>query len=209
MNDEINNLIEWEDDEWESSDKEIEKYFDEMELDENEKEKRKDFSKKFIRFILPILVLIYVAKKHDREKSIKQIRNGYKGILTEYMEVDDFIDDHISQFSEDIIDTTILNIDDEYFTSEMRALLISVNEANTDFNYNQYINAIESGKKFKIWRTEKDKRVRKTHKALDDKQIPIMNVFKVGKTYMRFAHDTLFGVDYAELSNCRCTTEYK
>lgn len=189
----------------------FDEYFEEMEISEKEKEDRADFSKKFHKMMLFIFSVIVVMKSYNylRKRYIAdRLSEEYRNILSQYIDIDDYLDNYINEFSDNTIDTTFKNIDDEFFLSEDRAFLISVNEANTGFNYNQFAEAVKSGKTRKQWITEKDRRVRRTHRELDDKSIPILALFKVGKTQMRFPHDTLYGLDYAELSNCRCSVKY-
>lgn len=195
---------------WEDIDTLIDDYFDEMELPKEKKEKRKDFAKKFNDKVLFIFALYLVMRENNRirrEELVNRLSNDYRDLLSQYMSIDDYLDNHINNFSNEVIDTTLKN-DGDFYTSDDRSFLISVNEANTGFNYQEYIEAVESGKQFKRWITEKDNKVRETHRELDNKKIPILKVFGVGLTYMRFPHDTLFGTDFAELSNCRCTIEY-
>lgn len=203
---ELNDLEDWED-----IDDLIDDYFDDMELPKEEKDKRKDFSKKFIDKVLFVFALLTVMRENkriNRNRLVNTLSEEYKALLSQYMSLDDYLNEHIDDFSNEIIDTSLKNIDNDFFTSEDRAFLIGVNEANTGFNYQNFIQAIEQGKTKKQWITEKDRKVRKTHKELDDKTIPILNVFSVGNTFMRFPHDTLFGTDYKELSNCRCSIKY-
>lgn len=189
----------------------FDEYFEKMEISEKEKEKRSDFSKEFNKMMLFIFSVVAVMKSYNylrKRYIVERLSEEYRNVLLQYMDIDDYLNNHINEFSEQTIETTFKNIDDDFFLSQDRAFLISVNEANTGFNYEEYINAVKSGKKYKVWITEKDNRVRKTHKALDNKKIPILKVFNVGKSYMRFAHDTFYGENYEELSNCRCTTKY-
>ena len=129
-------------------------------------------------------------------------------MVVEYIKIDKYIEEHIKEFSEETVDTTLRHIDEEFYLSEDRSVLISVNEANSSLNYKDFANAIEDGKTEKQWITEKDQKVRKTHKRLDSMIIPIEDTFVVGNTLMRFPHDTFYGIDYKELSNCRCTVRY-
>lgn len=189
----------------------IESYFDEMELSEEEREKRKKFAYEFEGLILFIFSLFSVMKQYGRINKnyiISQLQSRYSDIVLKYMELDLYIDGYIKEFSEETVDTTLGHIDEPFYLSENRGLLISVNEANNTLNYKNFSDAVESGKTRKQWITEKDKKVRKTHKELDDKAIHINDVFLVGDTFMRFPHDTLYGIDYKELSNCRCTIKY-
>ena len=190
----------------------FDEYFEKMEISEKEKEKRSDFSKEFNKMMLFIFSVVAVMKSYNylrKQYIVERLSEEYRNVLSQYMDIDDYLNNHINEFSEQTIETTFKNIDDDFFLSQDRAFLISVNEANTGFNYEEYINAVKSGKKYKVWITEKDNRVRKTHKALDNKKIPILKVFNVGKSYMRFAHDTLFASgNLEEIAGCRCTIKY-
>ena len=144
----------------------------------------------------------------DKRFIVSQIQSRYSDLVVEYIKIDKYIEEHIKEFSEETVDTTLRHIDEEFYLSEDRSVLISVNEANSSLNYKDFANAIEDGKTEKQWITEKDQKVRKTHKRLDSMIIPIEDTFVVGNTLMRFPHDTFYGIDYKELSNCRCTVRY-
>lgn len=189
----------------------IDSYFDVMELTEEEKKERKEFAESINELMLFIFALFAVMKEYqyiNKQFIISQLQSKYSEIVLQYMDVDKYIEDYIREFSQETVDATLKHIDEEFYLSEDRGLLIAVNEANTTLNYKDYENAIKAGKKNKQWLTEKDSVVRKTHRALDDKVIPIEDVFIVGNTYMRFPHDTLYGINCKELSNCRCTIRY-
>lgn len=189
----------------------IEDYFDSMELSESEKQERKNFAREVDDMLLFIFALFSAMKEYDyinKQFIISQLQSRYSDIVLQYMDIDKYIEDYITEFSQETVDTTLKYIDDEFYLSDDRGLLISVNEANTTLNYKDYANAIKAGKTRKQWITEKDKKVRKTHRALDDETIPIEDTFIVGDTLMRFPHDTLYGIDYKELSNCRCSIKY-
>lgn len=186
-------------------------YFDSMELTEEEKEERKQFSKEMQDILLFIFTLFAVMKEYqsiNKQYIVNQLQSKYLEVVLKYMELDKYIEDYIAEFSQETVETTLKNIDEEFYLSVDRSLLISVNEANTTLNYKDYANAIKEGKTRKQWVTEKDKKVRKTHRELDDVVIPIEDTFVVGDTLMRFPHDTLYGVDYEQLSNCRCSIKY-
>lgn len=186
-------------------------YFDEMDLPELEKKKRKAFAQSFFDAMLFIFALFSVMKQYNRinkEFIISQLQSRYSEIVLQYMDIDKYLEDYISNFSKETVDVTLRRIDEPFYLSQDRGILISVNEANNTLNYKDFLDAKENGKTRKQWITEKDKKVRKTHKILDDKTISIDDVFLVGDTFMRFPHDTLYGIDYTELSNCRCTIKY-
>lgn len=189
----------------------IDAYFDEMELSEEGKEERKKFAKDMKEIMLFLFSLFLVMKEKsymDKRFIISQLQSRYSDLVVEYMKIDKYIEEHIKEFSEETVDTTLRHIDEEFYLSEDRIVLISVNEANSTLNYKDFANAITDGKTEKQWITEKDRRVRKTHKRLESVIIPIEDTFVVGNTLMRFPHDTFYGIDYKELSNCRCTVRY-
>lgn len=189
----------------------IDTYFDEMELSDKGKEERKKFAKDMNEIILFIFALFLVMKENsymNKRFIISQLQSKYSDVVLKYMKIDKYIDEHIKEFSEETVDTTLKYIDEEFYLSQDRSTLISVNEANSALNYKDFSDAIVDGKTKKQWITEKDQKVRKTHKRLDDTIIPINDSFVVGDTLMRFPHDTIYGIDYRELSNCRCTVRY-
>ncbi len=189
----------------------IDDYFDEMELSEDGKDERKKFAKDMKEIMLFLFALFLVMKENgymDKRFIISDLQFRYSKLVLEYMKIDKYIEEHIKEFSEETVDTTLKHIDEEFYLSEDRGVLISINEANNALNYKDFSDAIADGKTEKQWITEKDQKVRKTHKRLDDVIIPINDTFVVGDTLMRFPHDTLYGIDYKELSNCRCTIRY-
>ena len=54
----------------------------------------------------------------------------------------------------------------------------------------------------------KDKRVRETHREVDDVVLPISDPFEVGDYLMMFPKDTTFGAGPEEIVNCRCSVKY-
>jgi len=189
----------------------IDSYFDDMDLTNKEKEERKDFAREMQDVLLFVFSLYLIMKQYNYENKkyiIQQLQKRYSYTVLRYTEIDNYLDEMINDSARDIVDTTFHHDGEEYFTSDERAALIACNSANDTLNYKQYAEAIKMGKKNKKWITEKDMKVRKTHKVLDNIIIPIDRTFLVGNTLMRFPHDTMFGVDYEQLSNCRCTIKY-
>ena len=62
------------------------------------------------------------------------------------------------------------------------------------------------GFKFKIWNTQRDRKVRDTHEAIDRKKIPINAFFKVGKG--RAQHPGAATLPPEESIRCRCNLTY-
>lgn len=189
----------------------IDTYFDDMELSEEEKEKRKKFSRELQNAVLFIFALLSVMKDHGYQNKkfiINQLQIRYSEILIEYMDIDKYLDDYIREFAEENVDVTLRHYGEKFFTSEERSLLIAVNEANSVFNYNEFSDAIKSGKTEKQWITEKDSRVRKTHRKVDNEIIPIKEAFVVGDSLMLFPKDRSLNASEKEIAGCRCTIKY-
>lgn len=184
-------------------------YFSEMEISEEEKENRKELAKKFEVLFL-FFLLSYSEKKNMDYKAM--IYEKYIAIALEFLKKDtvpSYIDDYARKLASDIVDTTVNQDGEEFYISKERGMLISANEANALGNYSQQIKAIKNGMRYKTWITEKDKRVRHTHKAVDEKKIGIFEPFQVGDSLMMFPKDMeTFNADMKEIANCRCVVKY-
>lgn len=115
-------------------------------------------------------------------------------------------EDYIPQLSRDIVETTFRHLDDDYYFSEERAVLITQNEANTIMNGVDFKKAKQQGKKYKEWRAELDDRTRLWHVEADGTKIPIEEMFHVGTDEMRFPHD--YNASPENVVNCRCSCIY-
>lgn len=190
----------------------IDAYFDSMELAEGEKEKRKEFSKSMTDVMLFIFALFSVMRQYDyinKQYIIGQLKQRYSEVVLKYMDIDKAVDDYIQRFSEEIVDTTLKYPDEEYYLSNDRATLVSVNEANSILGYRQLQEAKDRGYTRKTWITEGDKKVRKTHREVDMREIPIDEYFLVGDSLMMYPHDNItFDIDPKEVINCRCSVGY-
>lgn len=210
--DELNKLYEYEELPYISSQEYIyENYFGEMDLSDEEKQKRISFAEKFEDSMLFIFALYLVMKKYNRMNEkylISQVQSKYSEIASEHMTLDKYMNDYIEGFSQETIDVTKRHDKEEYFTSQDRAILLAENEANTSLNYGQYIDALKKGCKKKIWISERDKRVRVTHREVDGMELPIERAFLVGESLMNFPKDTSMGASSKEIIACRCTVKY-
>lgn len=186
-------------------------YFDTMDLSDKEKQKRISFAEKFEDTMLFIFAFYLIMRQygHMNEKYIiSQLQSKYSEIASEHMTVDKHMNDYIEDFSQETIDVTKRHDGEEYFTSRERAILLAENEANTSLNYGQYMDALKKGYKKKIWVSERDSRVRVTHKEVDGVEIPIDRPFLVGDSLMKFPKDTSMGASSEEIVACRCTVKY-
>lgn len=200
--DEINDLSEYEI-------IDIDTYFDEMELSDEEKEKRKEFSKSMVDTMLFIFALFSVMRQYNsinKQFIINQLQSRYSELVLHYMDIDKIVDDYIQKFSKEIVDTTLKYPDKEYYLSDDRATLISVNEANSILGYRKLQEAKEKGYTRKTWITERDNRVRKTHREVNGETIDIDRLFLVGNSLMAYPHD--FSAEPEEVCGCRCSIKY-
>lgn len=193
----------------------INTYFDEMELPNEEKEKRKEFSESMVDIMIFIFALFSVMRQYDnvnKQFIVSQLQSRYSELVLQYMDIDKLVDDYIQRFSEEIVDTTLKYPNEEYYLSDDRATIISVNEANSILGYRQLQEAKEKGYTKKTWITEGDKKVRKTHREVDMQEIPLFEYFLVGNSLMLFPHDNMseYGryAEAKEIINCRCLVVY-
>lgn len=185
-----------------------EQYFGEMDLTEEEKEKRIKLAERFEILFLFFFVSFLEDKDRDYQSMIHE---KYVEIAMTFLSVErvpDYIDSYAGQISKDIMQTTEENADSDYYTSPERARFISANEANLVGNYAQEVEAIKSGKRYKTWSTMKDRKVRHTHVSADEKKIGIFELFEIGNSLMMFPKDGSQGAEAGEIVNCRCTVRY-
>lgn len=188
-----------------------EQYFGEMELTEEQKEERIKASKRIEDMMLFLFSLLSVMKEYSYENLefvVSQVKNQYSDILSVSMEMDEYLNGYVNDFSVQIVETTQNHMDDEWYLSDDRAMFVAENEANTTFNYLEYKKAVESGKTKKRWITMRDRHVRHTHQFADGKSIGINDVFLVGDSEMFYPKDTTFGASAREIVNCRCSIKY-
>lgn len=186
-------------------------YFSEMDLGESEKEKRKQFSMDFIDIMILYFALISTMQEYgsiNQKFASESLERDYLKVAAGYIAIDKYIRDYSKKFSEEITDTTLKNIEDEYFLSKERAVIVSVNESNTVGNYGQYSQAIKERRAEKIWLTEGDKHVRESHKEVDGVRSPIDQPFYVGGSLMMFPKDSSMGASASQIVNCRCVARY-
>lgn len=189
----------------------IEEYFESMDLTELEKKKRKNFAYEVEDVILYIFSLFSVMKQYNsinREFIISQLKERYSEIVLQYMDIDKYLDDYIANFSQETVDVTLRHIDEPFYLSNDRNLLIATNEGNSVFNYQEYSDAVKAGKKRKRWVTERDDKVRETHAEVNGLTIPIKEPFVVGNSLMMFPKDRSLNAEMEQIANCRCTIQY-
>lgn len=183
----------------------LESYFDVMELSQDEKKKRVELANDLFDAFYFVLSLMQVDDDIDKEFYVETLRGRFEESLSDVSI--EYEPEYVEEITEEIIDTTLDHLDDEYFTSEDRALLMAENETNTSLNHNDFVLAKRNGAKYKTWVTENDDKVRFTHTLVDQKKIPIDDYFYVGGERMRYPHDSKASAD--NVVNCRCICLYE
>lgn len=189
----------------------FETYFGDMDLTEEEKEKRIEVAENLDDLMLFLFALISLMRESnaiDKDYIDLQINNRYTEILQSYMGIDEYLEDYIRQFSNTFIQTTFDSIYDEWYLSADRSRFIAENESETTWNYDEYRQAIQSGKTRKQWVDIRDKKERETHREVGGTVIPIEETFVVGNSLMRYPKDGLYGAEAKEIVNCRCQISY-
>lgn len=189
----------------------FEQYFGDMDLTDEEKEKRIEVAEDLEDLMLFIFALISLMRESDsvdKDYIALQIKNRYMAILQDYMGINKYLEDYIKQFSNTFIQTTFDSIDDSWYLSADRSRFIAENESETTWNYDEYRQAIKSGKTRKQWVDIMDKRERKTHREVGGTVVPIEDIFVVGNSLMRYPKDNLYGAEAKEIINCRCQIRY-
>jgi len=184
------------------------RYFEVMEIPKEDRKKRVDLALEFYDIFLYILLSIKTDLKYDRLEEPQGYMESLNYRIRDMLGDLPYEEEYIPQLSKDVIETTFRHLDEEYYFSEDRTILISQNEANTVMNSIDYVSAKRSGKTRKTWITEKDNRVRPWHEEVDELTIPIDEMFQVGNDQMRFPHDYINGSP-ENLINCRCTCLYE
>lgn len=209
----------------------IDRYFDEMDLSEQDREVRKEFTRLFEDELFTALALLFLFLQYGTETGIEttklMVERSLLNAINRYTQANSELTEFASQFSENFVDVTVRNAEasglfddveqkDEkvlrkvaYFFSHVRARLNAADTANSVFNYENYREAVEDDMAYKQWITMQDERVRKTHSEVDGVIIPIDELFQVGNAQMRFPHDWDMAEDFPEeLISCRCQVQY-
>lgn len=193
-----------------------EKYFGEMDLDEDEKKTRIELAKeleKVFWFMLSFIAAAQEAGQHiDVIELYSMTQRRYIDALSDkgYDVYGDygFLLEHVTQISQDVVDVTLIHLREEYYTSRDRAMFIAENESQTVRNTSEIVEAEWDGATYKVWRSMEDKRVRRTHAEADGQIKPIGEPFEVGGSLMMYPKDESLGADPEEIVNCRCTALY-
>lgn len=204
--DELNKLV------GKSRSEPYETYFGEMDLTEEEKNKRIELAEKLEENFLFVLAFLFTMEKYnsvDYDQIRSEFESGYIKAVTGLIVVDDYIKQYIKNFSYNIIDSTKAHADNMYYYSSDRAIFMSENESLTCWNHQDFYDAIKSGKRNKKWMDIRDKKERETHLKVGRTIKPIEEPFIVGNSLMMYPRDSdTFGAESKEIVSCRCTIQY-
>jgi uncharacterized protein with gpF-like domain len=186
------------------------KYFGEMDIPDDEKEKRIAIAEELMDELLLLFALIDIQDRYGiSDDYIKQtLTHSIEKIIQKYEEPDEYLEEYADFTADEVIRATQDHIEDEYYTSSDRAEFIAENEANTIGEYSRYKQAVKTGKTKKQWIDMKDNRERNSHLEVGGTVLPIDTPFVVGDSIMRFAKDLMYNPSPDEVINCRCSTRY-
>lgn len=194
----------------------IERYFKEMDLSDKQIEEREKLARE-LKDMFMLFFLLFRGNKvaeniQDIDLYTMRLNAQYKAILETFSLIsyldDDMVNAYIPLMIASTINTTYQNQDEPFTLSEERAEYLATDQTNTVCNEADYNRAIKNGATHKRWIKEPDERVRKTHKAVTNKDVPIDYLYTVGNSTMRFAKDTKYSPSLKELINCRCSIKY-
>lgn len=211
MIDELNNLVPY-DNQISDIDKWLEQFYSVMPIDDEQKEKRKSVAfsiRESMLFLFTLMFTMAESESWNYEIALSAFRNEFRNAISPYVTIDLFIESYIQNFTKQYLDTTIEHLsknDASFFVSDDRATMGGANESNSVVGYQELEDAINEGYTQKKWRTEKDNRVRKTHKEMEGKTIPIDDYFIVGGSALLYPRDP--EGEEKEIANCRCVCEY-
>lgn len=211
MIDELNNLIPY-DNKISDIDKWLDEFYEVMPISDDRKERRKSIAKQLRDAMLFLFTLMFTMAENnswDYDIVLYSFRTEFRNVIVNYVAIDLFMENYIQEFTQKYLDVTIEHLsqnDASFFMSDDRATIGGANESNTIIGYGELEEAIEDGSTMKRWRTQRDNRVRYTHREMEGKTIPIDDYFIVGGSALLYPGDP--EGDEKEIAGCRCALEY-
>lgn len=211
MIDELNNLVKY-NNKIDDVDAWMDDFFGVMEIDDEQKEKRKKVAfsiRESMLFLFSLMFTMAEASAWSYEVALDSFRNEFRNAISQYFVIDAFLENYIQDFTRKYLDITIEHLskaDASFFVSDDRATIGSANESNSVVGYEELEEAKEDGYTMKRWRTQRDERVRKTHREVEGKTIPIDDYFVVGDSLLYYPGDPEGSEE--EIAGCRCVCEY-
>ena len=203
----------------------FEEYFEVMDISEDERAERVKLARDFAVLMLFLFANMNIEEQ-SREYQYTILEERCKAIAEGYVGKNDtaYLNDWARRIATKTTDTTYDHLENpvaddkvfdfeewdvtipqnEYWTSPLRAFLIAGGMASVIGEYSDLLEAVENGATTKTWHTERDKRVRPTHKEAENQTVSIFEPFIVGGWELMFPGDATLGAPDEELSNCRC-----
>lgn len=194
----------------------IHDYFENMQISEEEKEKRV----RLANLLLADVLFLFALSKRNQDKQYlsEAFQKRYLSSVQKVAEPDQKMQRYIRKVCDSIVDTTLKGgslttskankPQDPYVVSVDRATNVAENEANAILNGDEYITAVKNGCTKKRWKSYRDERVRADHADVDGQVVDISRPFRVGKYVMMYPKDDSLGAGLEEIVNCRCSVEY-
>lgn len=186
-------------------------YFGEMDLSDEEIQKRIELAEKLEDGFLFVLALLFTMQQQNTvnwERARQEYENRYLSALAGYVTITPYIRNYVRSMSYDVMDSTRNHQSNIYHYSPDRSRFMAENESNFARSYQVNEDAIASGFKKKRWITMRDKKVRETHKEVDGHVKAIDDLFYVGGSLMGYPRDGSLGASSSEIVGCRCSIQY-
>lgn len=202
-------------------------FFGAMYIEPEEMDARIDLAGQIEDVMLWVFAYWIIAAEAGISKDeLKQdAKKKLTSVIAKRTKLDPYFKKHIDKVIDEVVDATEKHVDDHededeeneegnsgsknYWLSRERAMLISENEANAFYSYEDYREAKKQGKTKKTWHTELDEKVRMTHSLAEGQTVDIDGLFFVGDSVMRFPMDTEYDASPSETVNCRCVCKYE
>lgn len=204
----------------------IHDYFENMQISEEEKEKRV----RLANLLLTDVLFLFALSRRNRDPRYlsETFQKRYLSSVKKVTEPDQKMQRYIRKVCDSIVKTTLKSGQDDgkkqgealtdsdvikvfrdsYAVSIERATSVAENEANAILNGEEYSNAVKNGCTKKRWKSYRDERVRADHADVDGQVVDISRPFRVGKYMMMYPKDDSLGAGLEEIVNCRCSVEY-
>ena len=204
----------------------IHDYFENMQISEEEKEKRV----RLANLLLTDVLFLFALSRRNRDPRYlsETFQKRYLSSVKKVTEPDQKMQRYIRKVCDSIVKTTLKSGQDDgkkqgealtdsdvikvfrdsYAVSIERATSVAENEANAILNGEEYSNAVKNGCTRKRWKSYRDERVRADHADVDGQVVDISRPFRVGKYMMMYPKDDSLGAGLEEIVNCRCSVEY-
>lgn len=189
-----------------------EKYFGEMGISKQQKNKRIKLAEEFDELFIEILAEEFyslqegvpLTKGHIKEA----VKYGYWEIAKKHdMDKLPLMEEYVEDFAEDFARVTVNRAETPYFLSKDRAMYNAENESNTLYNHEEFVEALKKNKR-KKWNAIIDEVTRQNHADADGQVVDIDRPFRVGDSLLMYPKDTSLGATDDEVINCRCWATY-